>query len=69
MNNIPFSAAIFDLDGTVLDSLYVWRRVDERFFGERNIETPPDYTREISGMSFGETVEYTIRRFNLPDPP
>ena len=69
MNRIPFEAAIFDLDGTVLDSLYVWRQVDERFFGRRGIPVPEEYVREIAGMSFGETVAHTIRRFNLPDAP
>lgn len=69
MAGIPFKAAIFDLDGTVLDSLYVWRQVDERFFGARGIQVPPDYVREIAGMSFGETVDHTIQRFGLPDAP
>lgn len=69
MKGIPFEAAIFDLDGTVLDSLYVWRQVDERFFGRRGIPVPPDYVREIAGMSFGETVAHTIGRFHLPDAP
>ena len=69
MSSIPFSAAIFDLDGTILDSLYVWRQVDERFFGARGIAVPEDYAQEIAGMSFGETVAYTIRRFNLTDAP
>ena len=42
---IPFSAAIFDLDGTVLDSMGVWRDVDRRFFAERGIDMPEDYSR------------------------
>ena len=66
---IPFKAAIFDLDGTVLDSLSVWRHVDDRFFGARGIWTPEDYDRKVSGMSFMETVAYTLRRFDLPDSP
>lgn len=67
--DIPFSAAIFDLDGTVLDSLYVWRRVDERFFQARGLPVPEDYAREVAGLSFAETVTYTIDRFSLPDAP
>ena len=69
MKELSFSAAIFDLDGTLLDSLYVWRLVDERFFGTRNLELPEDYARAVSGMSFGETVAYTKARFHLPDAP
>ena len=67
LDAIPFSAAIFDLDGTLLDSTWVWRRVDKAFFGERNIDAPADYARAVQGMSFRETAEYTVRRFSLAE--
>lgn len=62
---IPFTAAIFDLDGTLLDSVWVWREVDRAFFEEMGIPEPEDYARSIQGMSFRETAEYTVRRFGL----
>ena len=40
MAEIPFSAAIFDLDGTLLDSLWVWRQVDVDFFAARGLTVP-----------------------------
>ena len=61
----PFSAAIFDLDGTLLDSLWVWQRVDDEFFAVRGMEKPGDYARAIQGMSFREAAAYTVRRFDL----
>ncbi|MBQ6373975.1 MAG: thiamine diphosphokinase [Clostridia bacterium] len=67
--SIPFSAALFDLDGTLLDSLGVWKQVNRHFFGARHLEVPEDYSRAISGMSFQETVDYTISRFGLDDAP
>lgn len=60
-------AALFDLDGTLLDSMYVWAHVDDRFFARRRLETPPDYPRAISGMSFVDTARYTRQRFSLPE--
>ena len=63
--SIPFSAAIFDLDGTLLDSVWVWRAVDRAFFEEMGMAEPEDYARAIQGMSFRETAEYTVRRFGL----
>ena len=27
--------AVFDLDGTLLDSSWVWEKVDEKFLGDR----------------------------------
>lgn len=58
-------AALFDLDGTLLDSMWVWNRVDELFFERRGIEMPPDYPSAISGMSYMATAEYTKARFAL----
>ena len=63
--SLHFTAAIFDLDGTLLDSVWVWREVDRAFFEELGIEEPEDYARAIQGMSFRETAEYTVRRFGL----
>lgn len=63
MHDIPFKAALFDLDGTLLDSMYVWKRVDEVFFAARGIPIPPDYGRAIAGMSFRETAQYTVDRY------
>ena len=30
--NMKFKGAIFDLDGTLLDSMHVWDKVDEEYF-------------------------------------
>lgn len=66
MKNIfPFDAAIFDLDGTLLDSMYVWSRVDEIFFEQLGMPVPEDYGRALAGKSYRESAEYTIERFGL----
>ena len=61
--------AIFDLDGTLLDSLDVWNRVDVNFLGKRGIEVPADYAEAIAPMMFREVAEYTINRFHLNESP
>ena len=61
--------AIFDLDGTLFDSLWVWAEIDKRFLGKRGFEVPPDYQLAIAAMGFRETAEYTIRRFGLDESP
>ena len=60
-------AGLFDLDGTLLDSMYVWNHVDACFFARRGLEMPSDYPRAISGMSFVDTARYTKARFDLPE--
>lgn len=65
MNDIK--AVLFDLDGTLLDSMYVWQYVDEEFLRRRGITPPDDYGRQCSHRSFYETALYTIDLFNLPE--
>ena len=64
-----FPGVIFDLDGTLLDSMDVWSRVDEEFLADYGIAVPPDYMEACGAMSFLETAEYTIARFSLPAKP
>ncbi|NEG55742.1 HAD family hydrolase [Bifidobacterium platyrrhinorum] len=62
-------AAIFDLDGTLLDSMGVWERIDIDFLGRRGIPVPPDYTVAVAPMQFHEIADYTIARFGLEETP
>lgn len=64
-----FEGAIFDLDGTLLDSMHVWDAVDRIFLERRGLAVPEDYGRSIAHLGFRETAEYTIHRFSLPDSP
>jgi len=59
-------AAIFDLDGTLLDSLGVWSDIDREFFLKRGMEQPADYQQKIRGMSAIQTAIYTCDTY-LPD--
>lgn len=59
--------AIFDLDGTILDSLWIWEEIDRRFLAKRGIAMPEDYVDAVNRMEFSQAAEYTIARFGLPD--
>jgi beta-phosphoglucomutase-like phosphatase (HAD superfamily) len=61
------NAYIFDLDGTLLDSMDLWHKIDIDFLQKRGISVPPDYADLIGSMTFNEIAAYTIRRFDLPD--
>lgn len=65
----PFRAAIFDLDGTLIDSMDVWTAVDEEFLGRRGLALTPDYTAALNSMCFQEAAEYTIHRFGFRETP
>lgn len=62
---MKFEAAIFDLDGTLLDSMGIWEQIDICFLRKRNLSVPKDYAAKISSLSFEETAKYTIARFKL----
>ncbi|MBE5927035.1 MAG: HAD family phosphatase [Lachnospiraceae bacterium] len=64
-----YTTAIFDLDGTVLDSMGVWRQIDYEFLGKRGIEVPDDYLKEITALGFEAAARYTIDRFGFKETP
>src|SRR5450759_1523760 len=62
-----FKAAIFDLDGTLIDSMGVWEDIDIDFLAKRHLSVPEGYISEISAKSFKEAAEYTISLFGLKE--
>lgn len=59
--------AIFDMDGTLIDSMWVWSKIDEEYLKKRNIDLPKNLKEEIEHMSFSEVAQYFKNRFNLSD--
>lgn len=60
-------AVLFDLDGTLVDSMWIWKDIDIEYLGKFNIALPEDLQSCIEGMSFTETAEYMKKRFAIPD--
>ena len=59
-------AVLFDLDGTLVDSMWMWKQIDIEFLGEYGYDCPDDLQKSIEGMSFSETAVYFKERFQLP---
>lgn len=60
-------AVIFDLDGTLVDSMWMWKDIDIEFLGNYGYACPPELQKEIEGMSFSETAVYFKDRFGLKE--
>lgn len=60
-------AVIFDLDGTLADSMWIWKEIDIRFLAQRHLPMPEGLQREIEGLSMRETAVYFRERFGLRD--
>ena len=59
--------AIFDMDGTILDSMGMWQEIDRRYLARFGKEAPADLQRQIEGFSVPETANYFRDAFGIPD--
>ena len=66
---MKYKAIIFDLDGTLMDSMGVWNEVDREYLGSRGIEVPKNLSLEIGGCSMYQTALYFQKRFGIQDSP
>ena len=62
LNNIE--GAIFDLDGTILDSMFIWNEIGYKFLENKNIQVPPGTDEEFTKMSLQQAAEYYIEHFD-----
>ena len=62
LNNIE--GAIFDLDGTILDSMFIWNEIGYKFLENKNIQAPPGADKEFIKMSLQQAAEYYIEHFD-----
>lgn len=61
-------AVIFDLDGTLIDSMGIWQQVDIEFLQERGISVPKNLFEDLEGgNSFNEIAQYFKDKFNLTE--
>lgn len=60
-------AVIFDLDGTLVDSMNIWGELDIEYLGRLGYEVPAGLQEAIEGMSFTETAQYFRKRFEIAD--
>ena len=66
---MDFEGAIFDVDGTLVDSMGVWHQVDADFFQQYGAELPTDYSARAARMGAWQTAEYTISLLGLSYTP
>ena len=62
------SAVIFDLDGTLIDSMGMWHEIDVEYLMRFGIEAPEDLQKELEGLTYTEVAQYFKDRFHISDP-
>lgn len=64
-----FSGAIFDLDGTILDSLGAWRDLGANYLQKFAIAAPKNLDEILFNMSMREGATFLKNEFSLPKTP
>ncbi len=59
--------AIFDLDGTLIDSMNVWRDIDIEFFSRHGLVYEDSYQKAIGHKGLKEIAKYTKEAYSLEE--
>ncbi len=64
---MTLKGAIFDADGTLLDSMHIWRELGARYLHSLNITPENDLSRILYPMSLEQSCHYLKERYSLRD--
>lgn len=59
--------AIFDVDGTLLDSMHIWDEAGERYLRTKGITAEPDLGERIFAMTMEEAAQYLKQVYRLEE--
>lgn len=62
---IPVKAFIFDLDGTLLDSMHIWMDVDVQFLRRYDRVPSPSLQKDIAVLTLDECATYFREQYSL----
>ncbi len=62
-----YKAVIFDLDGTLVDSMWIWKDIDIAYLKRHGHQLPTGLQRAIEGMAPDEVAIYFKERFGIKD--
>ena len=57
--------AIFDIDGTLLDSMPIWENVGARYLATLGIKAKPDLKERLDALSLPEGAIYMQKEYGL----
>ncbi len=60
--------AIFDLDGTLVDSMWIWSRIDEEFIRQNDLTvSPAELMKDVAHFSFAETASHFKKTYGIEE--
>lgn len=61
--------AIFDMDGTLIDSMVVWQELGLEYLRAKGVEEVTDITGELAPLTMAESAAFLAERFGLEEAP
>ena len=61
-------SAIFDMDGTLLDSMHMWTNLGADMLREQGIEPAPDLHEKLKVLTLRQGAAYCKEAYGLPQP-
>ena len=61
-----YDAVLFDLDGTLVESMGMWRKIDEEFLAMYGYDVPPGLQKRIEGLTWSQTERFFRDEFAIP---
>lgn len=54
---------IFDMDGTLLDSMWIWPSIDDDYLNKYQLTKPERFHESMEGMSYPEVAQFFLDTF------
>ena len=65
---MKIKGAIFDLDGTLLDSMYVWDTIGSEYLKKRGIIPEIDLDKKFKNKSLLQAAQYYQKQYDIKEP-
>ncbi len=65
LNINDIKGAVFDLDGTILNSMYIWDEIGVRYLQKLGIEPDDEFKKSFKTLSLRQAAEYYRKYFNI----
>lgn len=59
-------AIIFDMDGTLMDSMWIWPEIDAYYVKKYSLTLPENFSQAIEGKGYRETASYFADTLHMP---
>ena len=67
MRNTEIQGAIFDVDGTLLDSMGYWEHLGDEYLLSRQLQPPENLANLLASMTLLEAAEYFKKHYGITD--